>query len=309
MTLIIAGANTRHAILVSDRRLSYDGQIVDDEQSKLGVMVTDDACLAFGHTGLARSHGFDAHPWLLETLADAAQHHDGASALVNSMAECATARFRKIRLTRDVDKRFSVLFAGYLYTDDPPRMALALVSNFERLNEMLPTPADEFMTSFIQDRRPPLRSVEETSVILVGGRQDLVRPAELQQLLRLLEQRRPPQGLVGKTLSIIRAVAERDEDHSVGKDCLSVTLNRDSPLGGGPELAVPGEYHPAGLTAKWFGASFVDCRSDGLGIAIMYPTIQEVAGNARSSGFVPKVGRNERCPCGSGRKYKRCHGA
>jgi len=23
----------------------------------------------------------------------------------------------------------------------------------------------------------------------------------------------------------------------------------------------------------------------------------------------PKVGRNESCPCGSGRKYKKCHGA
>jgi preprotein translocase subunit SecA len=24
---------------------------------------------------------------------------------------------------------------------------------------------------------------------------------------------------------------------------------------------------------------------------------------------VPKVGRNESCPCGSGKKYKHCHGA
>ena len=24
---------------------------------------------------------------------------------------------------------------------------------------------------------------------------------------------------------------------------------------------------------------------------------------------LPKVGRNEPCPCGSGRKYKHCHGA
>ena len=24
---------------------------------------------------------------------------------------------------------------------------------------------------------------------------------------------------------------------------------------------------------------------------------------------VPKVGRNEKCPCGSGKKYKQCHGA
>jgi preprotein translocase subunit SecA len=28
---------------------------------------------------------------------------------------------------------------------------------------------------------------------------------------------------------------------------------------------------------------------------------------ARSS--VPKTGRNEPCPCGSGKKYKRCHGS
>ncbi|MFQ5427157.1 MAG: SEC-C metal-binding domain-containing protein, partial [Gaiellales bacterium] len=24
---------------------------------------------------------------------------------------------------------------------------------------------------------------------------------------------------------------------------------------------------------------------------------------------LPKVGRNQPCPCGSGKKYKRCHGA
>jgi preprotein translocase subunit SecA len=27
------------------------------------------------------------------------------------------------------------------------------------------------------------------------------------------------------------------------------------------------------------------------------------------SGDVPKVGRNDPCPCGSGKKYKHCHGA
>jgi uncharacterized protein YecA (UPF0149 family) len=28
-----------------------------------------------------------------------------------------------------------------------------------------------------------------------------------------------------------------------------------------------------------------------------------------SGGAVPVVGRNEPCPCGSGKKYKKCHGA
>ncbi|MGZ5133027.1 MAG: SEC-C metal-binding domain-containing protein, partial [Caldimonas sp.] len=28
----------------------------------------------------------------------------------------------------------------------------------------------------------------------------------------------------------------------------------------------------------------------------------------RDVGGVPKVGRNDPCPCGSGKKYKQCHG-
>jgi preprotein translocase subunit SecA len=32
-----------------------------------------------------------------------------------------------------------------------------------------------------------------------------------------------------------------------------------------------------------------------------------VEGNAASGGFA-RVGRNDPCPCGSGRKFKRCHG-
>ena len=33
-----------------------------------------------------------------------------------------------------------------------------------------------------------------------------------------------------------------------------------------------------------------------------------VAQAASAAGGVPKVGRNEPCPCGSGKKYKHCHG-
>ena len=29
---------------------------------------------------------------------------------------------------------------------------------------------------------------------------------------------------------------------------------------------------------------------------------------AAAAGKVPKVGRNDPCPCGSGKKYKMCHG-
>ena len=32
------------------------------------------------------------------------------------------------------------------------------------------------------------------------------------------------------------------------------------------------------------------------------------AGMARVAADTPKVGRNDPCPCGSGKKYKLCHG-
>jgi preprotein translocase subunit SecA len=35
--------------------------------------------------------------------------------------------------------------------------------------------------------------------------------------------------------------------------------------------------------------------------------LDESTTNLASAGF-PRVGRNEPCPCGSGKKYKQCHG-
>jgi uncharacterized protein YecA (UPF0149 family) len=38
------------------------------------------------------------------------------------------------------------------------------------------------------------------------------------------------------------------------------------------------------------------------------PGTQPARAAAAAGGRVAKVGRNEPCPCGSGKKYKRCHG-
>jgi hypothetical protein len=37
-------------------------------------------------------------------------------------------------------------------------------------------------------------------------------------------------------------------------------------------------------------------------------TVQEAPNNPVQRYAVPRVGRNEPCPCGSGKKYKKCHG-
>lgn len=60
---------------------------------------------------------------------------------------------------------------------------------------------------------------------------------------------------------------------------------------------------------------FVMALSAGLHIAYRYfaPQRRAAAQTVRAANTIvrdePKVGRNDLCPCGSGRKYKRCHGA
>jgi len=55
-----------------------------------------------------------------------------------------------------------------------------------------------------------------------------------------------------------------------------------------------------------------DFGSDALGSTAVMAAVAEAEPRTRDPGDVAswgKVGRNEACPCGSGRKYKHCHGA
>jgi len=59
--------------------------------------------------------------------------------------------------------------------------------------------------------------------------------------------------------------------------------------------------------------SLVELRDRGRLVAHMPgmigPALSSWARPAQGSAAPPKVGRNEPCPCGSGNKYKHCHGA
>jgi hypothetical protein len=79
-------------------------------------------------------------------------------------------------------------------------------------------------------------------------------------------------------------------------------------------LAYCGEIEPARRLIRELKAFAVsDFRQEELEnqtrliekIAVEQPFIARPSIEAK----VPKVGRNKRCPCGSGKKYKRCHGA
>lgn len=65
MTLILGLANQQQVILISDRRLSVNGKVVEDESNKAATLNLQDARLAVGFTGLARAGRFQTRRWLL----------------------------------------------------------------------------------------------------------------------------------------------------------------------------------------------------------------------------------------------------
>ena len=73
MTLILTLGNNDQMIQISDRRLSSNGKLIDDESNKCGVLFCKKARTAFGYTGLAQWKSFNTQKWLLKALHDSAQ--------------------------------------------------------------------------------------------------------------------------------------------------------------------------------------------------------------------------------------------
>jgi hypothetical protein len=109
----------------------------------------------------------------------------------------------------------------------------------------------------------------------------------------------PPEAVVGKGVELMNEWAERLGHRSpVGKQLTSIVVPADGRIPATTRyhshIAQPRQYltreiwsHP-GRRLAW-GGGYVE-PTDG------------------SNSAYPKAGRNEPCPCGSGSKFKRCHG-
>ncbi|TXI50879.1 MAG: SEC-C domain-containing protein [Lysobacter sp.] len=128
MTLLVALANSRQAVLVADRRITSAGKVVDDEFNKLCVFCCDDARGAFAFTGIATAGNFSTSEWLWQTLNAAGADHEELIAVLAFLTERAD---RDINTLPVADRRLSVLFCGYLYHAELPEPACYLMSNFE----------------------------------------------------------------------------------------------------------------------------------------------------------------------------------
>lgn len=72
MTLILAIGNLQQVVVVSDRRLTNNGVLVEDESNKATVLFCKDSRLAVAYTGLAKLGSFSTRRWLPEALMESA---------------------------------------------------------------------------------------------------------------------------------------------------------------------------------------------------------------------------------------------
>jgi len=304
MTIVLTMGNVDQIIQVSDRRLMSDGHLVEDEFSKGGVFVSSNARLAFGFTGLARYGDFNTHRWLLENLVKLGPPDFEAKNILDRLTEKATEDFAKLPALSKVPiqhKRLSIMFSGYLYHHSPPMIGAAVLTNFQDFNTGIDnnTAWDSFKCMFCNEKKP---RIENPTLVQRIGVWQAMNPADEAALRTLLIKRKPASVIVSQAVRIIRNMADRPQAAgSIGKQLSSLVLPRD--LDAGP---ISG-YHTM-VAKRVIYLTPMAITTETMQVAMGDPELK-LADEADGSPLaLPEVGRNQPCPCGSGKKYKRCHG-
>jgi|ERR1035437_653376 hypothetical protein len=159
MTLILTLGNSDQMIQVSDRRLSWEGNVVEDESSKAGLLTCSNARLGFGFTGLAKFGEFRTRDWLLDTLLKSGPPEFTAKDILERLRLRASETFRldpALSSSHRAHRRLSIMFSGYLYHHVPPLAAFAILTNFQdfQSGQDRAEAWDEFRLEFASERRP-----------------------------------------------------------------------------------------------------------------------------------------------------------
>jgi hypothetical protein len=305
LTLIITAGNTQHYVQVSDRRLTVNGSLAEDEANKAVVLHCGDARLALGFTGLARVGGFKTREWLLRAINESGPPHYTAISVIKAFEERATRDFRELpslRTLPDETKRLTVLFSGYHYGCDPPLGVAAIVTNFETVSakRVSPNAWAHFDTYWTQENRP-IAGEEYVFLKAVGALPPLVDyTREANKIKTLLSERRPVDAIVGTIVSFIRKVAKSSASKGlIGNQLTSIVVPRER------ALDVHSEYHTEEERNITYIPDQVYVVSSKLHLTVTNITVNPVDG---SSIVGPKLKPKQRCWCSSGKRYRNCHG-
>ncbi|KAF2990741.1 preprotein translocase subunit SecA [Methylocystis sp. MJC1] len=188
----------------------------------------------------------------------------------------------------------------------------------EELKERLLEAADKAYEERVERSTPPLMRMIEKQVVLQSldtlWREHLIALDHLRQVIgwRGMAQRDPLNEYKSEALDLFRSLMSR-WDEAVTAQLMRVEVSFEAPPSAPPELPPMEMSHPNPVALS-AGASVEQTALEDLNarLAAMDFSAQAAEPGAARDPSDPtswgKVGRNELCPCGSGKKYKHCHG-
>ena len=305
MTLIITAGNNEQFIQVSDRRITVNGALQDDESNKAVVLNCANARLAFGFTGLAKAGDFETRKWLLSTINECGPPDYSAQAVLERVKEKATQAFQSVSGLRTLPKskrRLTVMFSGYLYHHDPPLGGLAIMTNFQNIDsgEISTEAWNQFECYYREELRP---HIGEVALLYAVGTLPPIDPKITSELTSLLKTRRPAKAIIGKLLEIFHKLAELPETRGViGKQLTSISLPRDR------KLPAESGYHSSIVKSEAYLPDQIYIVSKNLHLNVTDISVEPVFKDSTPPMSGPKLRPNQPCWCRSGKKYKYCHG-
>src|SRR5690242_13689847 len=134
MTLSLAMIAHSFCCVVTDRRISSNGQAADDEFDKTCTLNTRDSRVAVSFSGLARARRFHAHVHLLESLKGCAAPDFSLVGVMRRLTTKLNREFLQHPDIRSIPKclrKFSLMFAGFRYVPKGDQAIFGLISNYQ----------------------------------------------------------------------------------------------------------------------------------------------------------------------------------
>jgi hypothetical protein len=294
--------NSDYLVQLSDRRLSAARRPVDEESNKSILVHLSDGRLAMGFTGLAKSGSFDTVEFLTDVVMEAVKADFRVAGFVERLPGVATDQWQAQGSLAQVpppDRRMTFSAFGFgpgRYFGGRPTPGGVLCSNVRRTGDQWET-MDEFKTVRHWRVKPDADTSTATLIDRIGSIGSVTEDAAV-PLRTLLLEHRPPEAVVGMGVELMRKWArERPSANTIGDQISSIVLPADIRDGW------TFDYHTAHPTPTMYEPVFIEATGRMPPFAYQLEITQH-----EGAYLVQKVGRNERCPCDSGMKYKRCHG-
>jgi hypothetical protein len=301
MTLIISAGNSEQFVQVSDRRLTRNGVLQDDESNKAIVLNCANARLALGFTGLAKAGDFETREWLLSTISECGPPDFTAQAVLERVREKATQVFQNLPVLKNlpkINKRLSIMFSGYLYHHNPPLGGVAILTNFQHIDsDKNSIEAWDHFKCFYREKPRP------NDVLLHAiGTIPPIDPQDISRLEDLLKSGRAAEAIIGKLINIFNKLSDSPSSQGlIGKQLTSIILPIER------NISAESAYHSKIVKYDTYMPDQIYIEKH-RHLTISDVSLEQVFEERKAPISGPKLKPNQPCWCSSGIKYKYCHG-